>query len=285
VGGPSTAQAAWVSEFVRHCVDANAPLDFVSTHVYANDTAENVLGSHEQVSRLEMVVRAVNKVHDEVKASLRPDLPIIFSEYNASYMNEPEVTDSAFMGPWLAYTISHCDGLTDMLAYWSFSDVFEEQGVVKKPFYGGYGLVAAGNIPKASYNAFALLHRLGTERLKADSGPVLATRRLDGALVIAAWNYAPPGETGPARELTLELRGLGAMRHASIFRVDDEHGSAITAWEAMGKPSFPSRDQQQLLREAGRLAAPQIRLLGSGDPASLTLILPPHGLALVEIWE
>ena len=104
VGGPATAQAAWVSEFIRHCVDTNAPLDFVSTHVYGNDTAEDVLGTHEQVSRLEMVIRAVKKVHEEVKASPRPDLPIVFSEYNASYMNEPDVTDSAFMGPWLAYT-------------------------------------------------------------------------------------------------------------------------------------------------------------------------------------
>ena len=203
MGGPSTAQAAWVSEFIRHCVDTNAPVDFVSTHVYGNDTAENVLGTHEQVPRLEMVVRAVKKVHDEVKASPRPDLPIVFSEYNASYMNEPDVTDSAFMGPWLAYTISRCDGLVDMLAYWSFSDVFEEQGVVKKPFYGGYGLMAAGNIPKASFNAFALLHRLGTDRITIDSDSVLATRREDGALVIAAWNYAPPGESLAARELTL----------------------------------------------------------------------------------
>ena len=285
VGGPSTAQAAWVSEFVRHCVDSNSPADFVSTHVYANDTADNVLGTREQVSRLEMVVRAVKKVHDEVKASARPDLPVVFSEYNASYMNEVEVTDSAFMGPWLAYTISRCEGLVDMLAYWSFSDVFEEQGVVKKPFYGGYGLVAAGNIPKASYNAFALLHRLGTERFTVVSDSVLATRRQDGALVIAAWNYAPPGETAPARELTLELRGLGAMRYAGIFRLDDEHGSALTAWKAMGKPNFPSREQQELLREAGRLPAPEIRQLGSTGPASLTLSLPAHGLALVEIWK
>jgi xylan 1,4-beta-xylosidase len=285
VGGPSTAQAAWVSEFVRHCVDTNVPLDFVSTHVYANDTAENVLGSHEQVSRLEMVIRAVKKVHDEVKASARPDLPVFFSEYNASYMNEPDVTDSAFMGPWLAYTISRCDGLVDMLAYWSFSDVFEEQGVVKKPFYGGYGLVAAGNIPKASYNAFALLHRLGSERITIDSDSVLATRRQDGALVIAAWNYASPGETGPARELTLEVRGLEAMRYANIFRLDDEHGSALTAWEAMGKPDFPSREQQQLLREAGRLPVPELRQLGASDPGSLTVTLPPHGLALIEIWK
>ena len=285
VGGPSTAQAAWVREFIRHCADTNAPLDFVSTHVYANDTAENVLGTHEQVPRLEMVVRAVKKVHDEVKASARPDLPVFFSEYNASYMNEPDVTDSAFMGPWLADTISRSDGLVDMLAYWCFSDVFEEQGVVKRPFYGGYGLVAAGNIPKASFNAFALLHRLGTDRITIDSDSVLATRREDGALVIAAWNYAPPGESLAARELTLELKSLGAMRYASILRLDDEHGSALTAWEAMGKPNFPSRELQQLLREAGRLPAPEIRQLGAGDPGLLTLTLPPHGLALIEIWK
>jgi len=195
------------------------------------------------------------------------------------------VTDSAFMGPWLAYTISRSDGLVDMLAYWCFSDVFEEQGVVKSPFYGGYGLVAAGNIPKASYNAFSLLHRLGTERITVVSDSVLATRRQDGALVIAAWNYAPPGEKGPARELTLEVRGSEAMRYASIFRVDDEHGSALAAWEAMGKPNFPSREQQRLLREAGRLPAPEIRQIAAGDPASLTLILPAHGFALIEIWK
>ena len=115
VGGPATAQSAWVGEFIRHCANTKVPIDFVSTHVYANDSAESVLGLREPVSRLDMVVRAVMKIHDEVKASPRPGLPIIFSEYNASYMNETDVTDSAFMGPWLAYTISHCEGLVDML--------------------------------------------------------------------------------------------------------------------------------------------------------------------------
>ncbi len=37
VGGPATAQAAWVDRFSRHCVETHAPVDFVSTHVYAND--------------------------------------------------------------------------------------------------------------------------------------------------------------------------------------------------------------------------------------------------------
>jgi len=33
------------------------------------------------------------------------------------------------------------------MSYWTFSDVFEEQGVVKQPFYGGFGLIAADDIP------------------------------------------------------------------------------------------------------------------------------------------
>ena len=122
-----------------------------------------------QISRTQMVCRAARKVHDQVKASPRPDLPIIWSEYNASYKNEPDVTDSVFMGPWLADTIRQCDGLTEMMSYWTFSDVFEEQGVIQQPFYGGYGLIAEDELPKPAFNAFALLHRLGIERIEVDS--------------------------------------------------------------------------------------------------------------------
>ena len=43
------------------------------------------------------------------------------------------------------------------MSYWTFSDVFEEQGVVKQPFYGGYGLIAENDLPKPAFNAFKLL--------------------------------------------------------------------------------------------------------------------------------
>ena len=83
-------------------------------------------------------------------------MPLIWTEYNAAYDNETAVTDSAYMGPFLANTIRECDGLTEMMSYWTFSDVFEEQGVVKTPFYGGFGLLAERSIPKA-----------GVQRLRA----------------------------------------------------------------------------------------------------------------------
>jgi len=185
VGGPSTAQAAWVGAFLQHCKQNNIPVDFATTHVYANDTAKDVFGTNEEIPRDKMVCRAVRKVHDEIAASPLPTTPLIFSEYNASYANEPDVTDTVYMGPWLAGTISQCDGLTEAMAYWSFSDVFEEQGVVKTPFYGGFGLVAEDGIPKPALNAFAMLHQLGDRRIKLDSDSALATRRSDGDIAIA----------------------------------------------------------------------------------------------------
>ncbi len=197
VGGPSTAQAAWVGQFISDMVKKRVPVDFVSTHVYANDTADNVFGTTEIVPREDMVCRATKKVHDEILASPLPQIPFVMSEFNASYANEPDVTDSVYMGPWIANMIRECDGYVDDMSYWTFSDVFEEQGIVKTPFYGGFGLIAERNIHKPAFNAFALLHRLGSERLAVDSTSAVATRTEDGRLVLALWNYARPVGIGP----------------------------------------------------------------------------------------
>jgi xylan 1,4-beta-xylosidase len=283
VGGPATAQAAWVDRFIRHCVDSHVPVDFVSTHVYANDKSEDVFGTHESIPRDQMVGRAVKKVYDQVHASPRPDLPIFWGEYNASYMNEVAVTDSAFMGPWLANNIRQCDGLTAAMSYWNFSDVFEEQGVVKKPFYGGYGLIAEDGIPKAAFNAFQLLHKLGSERIPNASNNALVTRDADGTLAIAVWNYAAPEEAGMPRDVHLALTGLNGLRHAHIQIVDSRHGSSLAAWEAMDRPAFPTRRQVQQLRDAALLPDAVIADLAPGNPTTLSLTLQPHGLALVRI--
>src|SRR5260221_12297178 len=96
----------------------------------------------------------------------------------------------------MADTIRQCDGLTQMMSYWTFSDVFEEQGVLKTPFYGGFGLLAEGSVPKAAFNDFALLHHLGDTRLQVKSENVLVTRRKDRLLVGAAWNLLLPEESG-----------------------------------------------------------------------------------------
>ncbi|HYM07953.1 MAG TPA: glycosyl hydrolase family 39 [Terriglobales bacterium] len=280
VGGPATAQAAWADAFIQHCVEKHVPVDFVSTHVYGNDSAQDVFGTNENIPRERMVCRAVKKVHDQIKASALPSLPLIWSEFNASYKNEPEITDSIYMGPWMADTIRQCDGLVDEMSYWSFSDVFEEQGVVKQPFYGGYGLIAAGGIPKPALAAFTVLHQLGQERLALDSDSTLVTRARDGSLVVAVWNLVPSGQTGGAKSLVLQFKNLGGAHHAAVSRVDHEHGDPHSAYEKMGSPVYPTQAQLQKLRESIKLGAPEIEELKGGE---LNLTLPPDGLAVIQI--
>jgi xylan 1,4-beta-xylosidase len=279
VGGPATAQAAWVDRFIRHTVENNVPVDFISSHVYANDLSEDVFGTSEKIPRTEFVCRAVRKVHDQVEASPRRNLPIIWSEYNASYKNEPEVTDSDFMGPWLADTIRQCDGLVAMMSYWAFSDVFEEQGVVKEPFYGGFGLIAEGGLPKPSFNAFKLLHGLGNTRIAADSPSALVTRRDDGTIVMAVWNLFLPGTIGEDKRVVITINGLRENRGAMLYRLDSTHGSLIRTYAAMGKPPYPTQAQIRALRSAANLPPPEKVRIQHGQ---LTIVLPSQGLALIE---
>jgi xylan 1,4-beta-xylosidase len=279
VGGPATAQAAWVTAFIRHCNEHGVPVDFVSSHVYGDDSKKDVFGTPGHISRERMVCSAVAKVHAEIQASPLPALPLIWSEFNASWSNHTEVTDAAFMGPWLAETVSQCDGLVQEMSYWTFSDVFEEQGVVKTPFYGGFGLLAVGGIPKPAFNAFALLHQLGEQRLTSDADEALLTRRADGALVIAVWNYQDVDATAPARKVTLQLRGVTAAT-ASIQQVDPEHGDALVEYEKIGSPRYPTAAQLTQLRAAAALPPPVTRPLDAG---SLQLEIPPDGLMLVTI--
>ncbi len=292
VGGPSTAQAAWVAPFLAHVKANNVPVDFVSTHVYANDTAQDVLGTEETVPRDTMVYRAVKKVHGEILASAYPRIPLIFSEYNASYANEPNVTDSTYIGPWLANTIRLCDGMTDSMDYWAFSDVFEEQGVVRTPFYGGFGLIAADNIPKPSLNVFRALHKLGTERLPLTSDSALATVTPDGKLVLALWDYAPPtgtgatytmptGSAGPARSFDLHLDHVRANAAVELWRVDPDHGNVLRAFDAMGRPAGVLTSAQiAQLRAAGAMAPMETQHLSRGN---LRVTVPAHGLAVLVV--
>lgn len=279
VGGPASAQAAWVDAMIRHCAEKNIPLDFVSTHVYANDKAEDVFHTQEDIPRDRMVCRAVSAVHEQIKASTMPGLPLIWSEFNASYKNEPDVTDSIYMGPWMADTIRQCDGLVDLMSYWTFSDVFEEQGVVKTPFYGGFGLLAEDGIPKPSYYAFKLLHGLGDQRIELNSNSAVLTRRRDGTLVLALWNYSAPEEAGATKKLTLQLKGTNAT-HALISTVDAAHGDFHSAYDKMGEPTFPTQAQIQQLRRATELPPAEDVAIRNGI---LAVTLAPHALAVIEL--
>ena len=282
IGGPATAQAAWVDAMIAHAASTHVPLDFVSTHVYGNDVARDVFGNdpHPPLAPHGMVCAAVDRVHQQIVHSAMPQMPLIWSEFNATYRNQPEITDSTYIGPWMANTIAQCDGKTTMMSYWTFSDVFEEGGVIKTPFYGGYGLIAEDGIPKPSFRAFSMLHTLGNERLPSESPDTLVTRGSDGTLRIALWNSVEPGQTAPAKHFHIKLTGTKSTAAVTIARMDATHGDTYSAWQAMGSPRFPMQQQVDRLKTVAAADAHESTQLKGGD---LELDVPQSGLVVLHI--
>ena len=282
VGGPATAAAHWVAEFLNHVSEQHVPVDFVSTHGYADDTVEDMFGTHEEIPMRDRVCRVIAKVHGEIEKSSSPTLPLMWTEWNVPSYGDLHARDNWYVGSALAHDISQCDGNVTMMSFWTFDDVFEEGGVKRMPFDGGFGLIAPGMIKKPSFYDFALLHKLGEERLPNADESVLVTRRSDGALVVAAWNLVDMDQVAQGKPVVLRLKFKGVVDDAktTIERVDEAHGNPMVAYVAMGSPTYPTRAQAMALNKASALPAPEELNLKDGE---LEIPLPVNGIALIEI--
>jgi xylan 1,4-beta-xylosidase len=278
VGGPATAAASWVDDFLKHAFDKHVPVDFVSSHGYADDTVENLFGTNEDIPMDDRVCRAIGKVRRQIQSSAFPNLPLLWTEWNVPGMKGAR--DTSYVGPALANTIRECDGMVDMMSFWTFSDVFEEGGPIPKPFEGHFGLRAKGGINKPSYYDFALLHKLGDLRLPNPSSDVIATKRSDGTLAIAAWNLVDPDKKGTTKRFRLTINGVRNDAAVKVSRVDDDHGNALAAYKALGSPRYPTEEQVERINAATALAEPDEEHLNANH---LELTLQPDALALIEV--
>ncbi len=211
-----------------------------------------------------------------------PKLPLIWSEFNASYKNEPDVTDAPFMGPWLANTIRECDGIVDMMSYWTFSDVFEEQGISKTPFYGGFGLIADDDrIPKAAFNAFQALcissETSGWRQFRRSC----SSRDDKRKYAIALWNYAPPEHPGFGATFTLHFTGYSGSAGDGISRRSGSR-KCDEGVRAMGRPASPSQQADRSSYGQRRRTAAAAAVWRS-PKAAITLTLPSYGLAVIRV--
>ena len=288
VGGPATATAAWVADLLKFCAAEQVPIDFASTHVYPDDPQAKLFDEGVHYPYEEVIPKALTNVRKQMRDSKFPDIPLYLTEWSSQ--------NPAF----IADTIKSTIGLADMMSFWTFSNVFEEQGVPKGFLNNSYGLLGMRGVPRPSYYAFTLLHKLGDVQLESDEGPVLATRRKDGSLAILVWNLIPhpPGQhtamgdplvqstdsyqtKGEDLNLTLALDGIHPHAQAHITRVDETSGDFHHAYEAMGSPAYPTTEQIAELKQMSALKLPEVLHVNSQRQISLSI--PPNGVALLEI--
>lgn len=270
VGGPATAQAQWIPEFITYCVENGVPVDFVSTHSYLQDEQALSAGKPSEDGAPSLFLHdQFVKVRREVKESALPDLEIHWTEWNAlsaapdgtvSWTENPCV-DAGYSATLALDHAVRADDECSSLSWWVVSDVFGEDGISPLAYSCAYGLYSVLGIPKPALHAFEWLGFMRGPRLAVDGAPLkpglgsLACRDGD-CLRVLLWNHAAYGcESEVWRdslEMSFDRDMVEVRRHLTTGA-----GSAFESWNAAGAPPDLTVCQESALKA---LAEPKASL-------------------------
>jgi len=253
VGGPSTAGAAWVPEFLAHVKLSGAPVDFVTTHTYGVQGGfldENGKSDTKLDPSPDAILADVRHVREQISASAYPGLPLYFTEWSTSYTPRDSVHDSYISAPYILNKLKASQGLVQGMSYWTYTDLFEEPGPPTAPFQGGFGLLNPQGIRKPAYFAYKYLHALDGDTLATtDPQAWLSTKNGDVTAVI--WDFEQPDQkvsnrsfytrvirSHPATPVHLRLTHLAtnASYSLEVHRTGFHANDAYTAYIELGSP-------------------------------------------------
>ena len=190
------------------------------------------------------------------------------------------------MGPWLANNIRECDRLTSMMSYWShFRMCSRNRAWCSGILWRLRNWLPEQWDPKAAFQAFEMLHKVGDQRLMPEEKGALVTRRGSGGAIVVA--LVELCRTGPdkADTQTFRLKVFESREEKQISAckcVDPTHGSAMTAvWN-------PAWGNRRLAQSGSRLRRLKRGIeAGAGDVSIRWMRqrfrLRAQGLAIVTI--
>ena len=265
VGGPATAGRAWISEMIEYASKARVPLDFIATHDYGVSGRGLDAEGNQQLfldTSADAIISGVRDVRAKIKASTMPTLPLHYTEWSTSYSPRDPVHDSYISAAYIVSRLKGSENYAESMSYWTFTDIFEENGPVPSPFHGGFGLINFQGLRKPSFYAYQFLNRLGEEELICSDPDSWVTRGGGGAQVLF-WNYSPPkteesDQVYFKRDLPsvsvgtirISISGLRPGSYTlNVYRVGYGVNDVYTDYFKMGSPKTLTREQVKALGE------------------------------------
>lgn len=265
VGGPATAGHGWITETIDFATKNNVPLDFVATHDYG---VKGIGFDENGAQRLfldsssDAISRPVRESSARIKSSPMPALPLHYTEWSTSYSPRDPVHDSYISAPYILSQLKGAEGFADSMSYWTFTDIFEENGPVPSPFHGGFGLLNFQGLRKPAFYAYQFLNRLGDVELTSNDANSWACRSSRGVQIVF-WNYTAPKTTEsdqvffkrdlPANSLgnvKVSITGLPAGTYQmNIYHVGYHANDVYADYLKLGAPQTLMRDQVRALAE------------------------------------
>ena len=287
VGGPATADNAWIAEFLDFGEAEGVPPDFISTHHYPTDA----FGKPGDDTESQLADSTRSALRDEARRvhALARGRPVYYTEWNTSSNSRDPLHDEPYAAAVIVKTMLEATGLAAGYSFWTFSDIFEENYFSSVPFHGGFGLLDIYGIAKPSYRAFEVLHQLGTE-LIASMSNVHST--VDGwairgpaeqGLTVVLTNHALPRHPISTERVCVHIDRVAPPHALTVRRIDASHANPKSAWLAMGAPAYPSPRQVEALHAASDLVWEPLDAQCEGHTLHVELDLPPHAVAAVTL--
>ena len=209
-------------------------------------------------------------------------LPIHITEFNTSYIPNCPLHDTNRNAAYIAHQLSRLGDMNESYSYWTFGDIFEEQGVPFTPFHGGFGLVANGGIPKPTFWTFRFFKKLEGVCVHRSQEAVVI-RRFDGSYRGTAWNSNLWGK-GETRKLIFSLPWDGKEYCIVTRTVDEETCNPLRLWHNLGEPSSLTKEQQELLKEEARPFVESFRKESVHGEAEAEITVRENGVVYFEIF-
>lgn len=302
VGGPATAGAAWVPEFLEHVHKSGAAVDFVSTHTYGVQGGfldENGKSDTRLDPSPDAIVGDVRRVRKQIEASPFPNLPLYFTEWSTSYTPRDSVHDSYISAPYILAKLKACQGLVQGMSYWTYTDLFEEPGPPTAPFQGGFGLLNPQGIRKPAYFAYKYLHALeGNNVAVSDPQAIFSTK--NGNVRAVIWDFEQPvqkvsnrsfftrvipNHPAPSVHLLLTHLAPAAAYRLRVYRTGYHANDAYTAYLEMGSPRQLTKEQIARLNDLTRDLPETDKFVNAGSKGTLKVALPmsSNDIVLVKL--
>ena len=268
VGGPATAMGQWDKSFIDFCYSNNVPLDFVSSHNYGvksgylDETGQR--GTVIDADSNSVIGRMVGE-RKMIDQSPMPGLPLHFTEWSSAYTPTDFMHDTYQQAAFILSKVKGAYQSVDSMSYWTFTDIFEENGPRMTPFHGGFGLINYQDLKKPAFYAFKFLNELGQSELKDADPASWVCRNPDNSVQALFWNYTPivpPAGTNdqqfynheiPAKEsgrVQLCITNLPAGRFTvEIYQTGYRTNDVFTGYLDLGSPSQLTPAQVGILRE------------------------------------
>ena len=201
----------------------------------------------------------------KIDQSAMPNLQLHYTEWNSSSSFDDHIHDHYRQAAYILEKVKRVGNAASSLSYWTFTDIFEEDGPRKTPFDGDFGLINYQDIKKSAFYAYRYLNQLGKQELQNADTCSWICRDNKGNTQVLLYNFTdkilrsradakeyyskviPPQSKGKVK---LVYKNLSPGKYTmTVYKTGYKSNDPYSSYLELGAPSQLTRGQVAAIKQ------------------------------------